>query len=632
MIPPRPSAETPTSRRSIIVAGGLLVLAGLVVYANSLSGAFVFDDLPTIVQNPSLRPPWSAGALLSPPASATAGGRPLVNVSLALNFAMGGMDVRGYHAVNLVIHMLAALALFGVVRRTLVRPLGGDAGLAALAIAVLWTVHPLQTESVTYVVQRAESLMGLFYLMTVYCFIRGAEYQEMDYAMAGAPAGGDPSAGASGAASGRWRRWYALSVAACLLGMASKEVMVSAPVIVLLYDRTFVAGSFREAWRRRRWVHAGLGATWLVLGYLVASLGGNRGGSTGAGHGVTFLGYALTQFPAVAGYLKLSVWPHPLVFDYGAEWVAHGVDVVPAAAVLALLAGGTLYGLKRRPVLGFAGAWFFAILAPSSLIPGPRQTMAEHRMYLALAVVVSLGVLAAYAWGGRRTLFAWFAVALGLGWLTVVRNGDYRNEASIWGDTVAKRPGNAWARINFGTNLLEAGRLGDATAQFEAAVRIGPGLAEAHNNLGNALAQSKRLPEALQEYRTALRLDPDSAAAHNNLGTLLARGGRLQEAMTEFQAALHLKPEYAKAHNNLGNALAQSKRLPEAVEQYEQALRTEPDMVEAHFSLGGVLLQLGRVDAAREQFEQTLRLRPDHANARAILDRLRPLPGSVDAR
>ena len=387
-------------RWRISLAGAAILLAALGAYHNSFSGPFVFDDLSSIVENPSLRPPWSAGALLSPPASATVGGRPLVNVSLALNFAMGGMDVRGYHAVNLVIHMLAALALFGVVRRTLVRPLGGDAGLAALAIAVLWTVHPLQTESVTYVVQRAESLMGLFYLMTVYCFIRGAEYQEMDYAMAGAPAGGDPSAGASGAASGRWRRWYALSVAACLLGMASKEVMVSAPVIVLLYDRTFVAGSFREAWRRRRWVHAGLGATWLVLGYLVASLGGNRGGSTGAGHGVTFLGYALTQFPAVAGYLKLSVWPHPLVFDYGAEWVAHGVDVVPAAAVLALLAGGTLYGLKRQPVLGFAGAWFFAILAPSSLIPGPRQTMAEHRMYLALAVVVSLGVLAGYAWGG----------------------------------------------------------------------------------------------------------------------------------------------------------------------------------------------------------------------------------------
>ena len=173
----------------------------------------------------------------------------MVNLSLAINYALGGMATWGYHALNLAIHILAGLTLFGVVRRTLLQPSlltrFGQAALSlALAVAVIWTIHPLQTEAVTYIAQRAESLMGLFYLLTVYCFIRGTESETPGI-------------------------WYKLSVAACLLGMASKEVMISAPLMVLLYDRTFVGGSFRQAWERRRPLYMGLFGTWLLLGYLV---------------------------------------------------------------------------------------------------------------------------------------------------------------------------------------------------------------------------------------------------------------------------------------------------------------------------------------------------------------------------
>ena len=197
--------------------------------------------------------------MLCPPSHGeTVSGRPVLNLSLALNYAVSGCDVRGYHVTNLAIHLAAALLLFGIVRRTLprFRGCGGGQQLArlqlatplALAIALLWAVHPLQTESVTYIVQRAESLMGLFYLLTLYCFLRGA-------------------------GSARAIFWYAGSVLACLLGMATKEVMVSAPLVVLLYDRTFLAGSFREAWRRRWAYYLALAATWLLLAWLVAQTG-----------------------------------------------------------------------------------------------------------------------------------------------------------------------------------------------------------------------------------------------------------------------------------------------------------------------------------------------------------------------
>ena len=645
------------SRWKIVLAGAAIVLAALAAYHNSFSGPFVFDDPASITENPTIRPPWSIPALLSPPVDATVGGRPLANLSLAINYAMGDTDVWGYHAVNLVIHMLAGLTLFGVVRRTLARPLPADATLLAFTVALLWTVHPLQTEAVTYTVQRTEALMGLCYLLTLYGFIRGVEYQEHHYATGGEGSGRDLADHPAGGVPARsHRRWFAFSITACLLGMASKEVMVSAPVIVLLYDRTFVAGSFREAWQRRRRVYLGLAATWLLLGYLVASVGGNRGGTTGAGSGASIGAYALTQFPAVMDYLWLALWPHPLVFDYGAEWVKDAVDVAPAAVGVILLVAGTLFALKRQPVLGFLGAWFLAILAPSSLIPGPRQTMAEHRMYLALAVVISLVVLGAYAWGGRRTVVAWFAVAIGLGWLTVSRNEDYRSELSIWGDTVAKRPENRWGQCNLGLALSDQGRpaealphferglklapddpgahndlglalakLGrrpEAVNQYEAALRLRPAFAEAHNNLGLALLELDRPDEALRHMETALRLRPGLPTVHFNMGKVLARMGRMEEAIARYKEAIQFNPRDAAACTNLGNVLARTGRISDAIGWYETAVQLAPNDAMAQYNLALALAQVGRASEAVDHFQADLRIRPDDAEARDKLMQL----------
>jgi hypothetical protein len=173
--------------------GSVIVLAALAVYYNSFSGPFVLDDPLAITENPTIR---HFGSALSPPIDSTAGGRPVVNLTFVLNYALGGMNVWGYHAFNLLVHMLAGLTLFGIVRRTLLeRPTSNveyptpksnqsphqirraifqglssaDTTLQALAVAVIWIVHPLQTEAVTYISQRAESLMGLFYLLTLYC-------------------------------------------------------------------------------------------------------------------------------------------------------------------------------------------------------------------------------------------------------------------------------------------------------------------------------------------------------------------------------------------------------------------------------------------------------------------------------
>jgi tetratricopeptide (TPR) repeat protein len=410
--------------------------------------------------------------------------------------------------------------------------------------------------------------------------------------------------------------------------MASKEVMVSAPLIVLLYDRTFLSGTFAKAWRQRWRLYLGLVATWIPLGYLVASTS-NRSGSAGFGTNVTWQAYGLTQLRAIALYLKLSIWPDPLVFDYGTS-LAHSFGEVAASAfIVAVLLVGTLVALRRWPTLGFVGAWFLVMLAPTtSVMPVVTQTMAEHRMYLPLAGVVALGVVGAFVLekrlfskppGSVLACLSAGSVVLLLAHLTMQRNQTYHSGLAIWNDTVAKCPNNSRAQNNLGEALLDAGQVSDAIGHYEQALRIQPDYAEAHNNLGNALVKEGKFRDAIGHYEQALRIQPDLADAHYNLGVALEQDGRLQDAIEHYKQVLRIEPDSADAHNNLGNALFQMGNVQEAIGHYEQAVRIQPDSAGAHYNLGSALGRAGRLQEAIEQYRQALQIKPDYAEAHCNL-------------
>ncbi len=613
--------------RSRIAAMAVIVLAGLAAYANSLAGPFTFDDAGSILENASIHHLWPPGPALHPPFAGgqTVGGRPVLNLSLALNYAVSGTGVWSYHVLNVLVHIAAGLVLFGIVRRTMLLKGGEPKAVSdnlnsaatplAFAIALLWTVHPLQTEAVTYVIQRAESLMGLFYLLTLYGFIRGVEGNES-----------------------RQRAWFCFSVVCCLLGMATKEVMVSAPVLVFLYDRTFVAGSFRRAWAERRGIHVALASTWLLLAALMAGTH-NRGGSVGFGNGVPWWEYTLTQFPALGRYLALSVWPRPLVFDYGTVWIHRAGEVLPSAAFVLLLAGGTVWALRCRPVLGFLGCWFFLILAPtSSVVPGTTQMIVEHRMYLPLAAVLTalvLGlraVLGAIARRGPAVLVAW-AVCLPLASaaavLTARRNEIYRDDLTLWQDTVAKRPQAARPRSYLGAVLLTKGRPAEAMAEFQEASRLEPGNPQAHNGQGSIYLKAGRIPEAIAQYEKAVRAAPGYAEAEFNLGLALLTAGRAIEAMAHERAALQFRPEYADALNTLGNAQFKLGRPAEAVAAYEQAVALKPEEAQYRNNLGIALAHADRLRDAVDQLREAVRLRPGDAAFRSNLERVQAVLGAA---
>jgi len=452
-------------RRWVILLGGVL-LAGCLyaAYHNTFTVPYLLDDADSIEKNQTIR---SFATAFFPPTNSgiTVSGRPLLNLTLAINYQLGGTGLFGYHLGNLLIHFAAALSLFGVVHRTLRLPsmterYGKHATLLAWFSAALWALHPLQTESVTYIIQRAESLVGLCYLFTLYAFIRTIE---------------KPS-----------RIWPAITVIACLLGMAAKEVMATAPLILFLYDRTFVSGTFAESWKRRRPFYLTLAATWGMLLALVISSGG-RGTSVGYS-AVSWLDYLLTQGPGITTYLAHAFFPANLVFDYGAVVEMRPLVLAGGVLVVVTLLAVTMILLVKRPKADFLGAWFFLILAPtSSIIPVATQTLADHRMYLPLAaLVVGTAMLAyriakRYCWG----LFALLALVLGI--VTVQRNNSYKSCISIWEDTVQKVPDNARALNNLGSYYLVENRIDDAILRFSEALKFVPNYPIANCNLGRAL-------------------------------------------------------------------------------------------------------------------------------------------------
>ena len=508
-----------------LAAALLILVAGFAGYANSGTGVFVLDDEPAIAQNGNLEHLWPPAVAMSAPRDTTLAGRPVAALSFAVDHAVSGGSLRGYHTTNLLIHLAAALLVFGITRRTLRSPrlyetLGDAATPLGLVVALLFVVHPLQTASVTYLVQRVESLMGLFYLATLDCAIRALDTT--------AP---------------RRLRWTIGSVIACALGMATKEVMVTAPLIVALWDWTF-------AWDRtvrRAPLYGALAATWAILAVLVA--GGARASAVGFGFpGWPWWRYLMTQTEVVAHYFRLALVPTPLVLDY--EWppVASVRSIALPAIVMGGLVAATAWGLTRRAPAAFAGAWCFLILAPtSSVIPIVTEVAAEHRMYLPTAGVMALAVVGLFALGrrtmpaglaGRRRLaqvgaIAAAAVVIGFARLTYERNLDYQSYDRIWADTIAKRPRNARARNNYATSLLMQGRYAEAEPHLRIAVEARPDFAEAQANLGVALSARGRLDEGERYLQRAVELRPDFADAHRNLGETYALQHRPADAAAQ---------------------------------------------------------------------------------------------------
>ena len=576
----------------------LLVIIGAAAYSNSFNGPFIFDDEYSIVDNPHILHLWPLGKAMSAPPQATVAGRPIASLSLAVNYVISGYSVWSYHLFNLLVHILAGLTLYGIIRRTLLCErlkgrFGKYAAVVAWVAAAMWVAHPLQTESVTYIVQRTESLMGLFYLLTLYSAIRAME-------------------------SNKSLVWSVVSVVCCGLGMGTKEVMATAPALVLLYDRAFFAGSFTGALRRRWGLYSGLAATWVILAVLI--LPGPRSATAGFSFSYKPFDYALNQCIVILHYLRLAFWPKGLCLDYNQPMIKEWVKVLPPMTVIAVMLAVTVRGLICNRAWSYPAAWFFGVLSVTSSFIPIADLVFEHRMYLPLAGLTVLVVSTGYVLFERRSakrlgLILATAVICVLGLVTFRRNYDYRSAVSIWQAALNVVPNNSRAYKSLGGAYGRVGKYEDAIKACKEALRIKPLYAEAYYNLGDIYSKMGRYEEAAKCCEQAVKIKPDYAKAYNNLGFFYGKLGRDAEQIEAYKQSIKISPEYAKTYYNLGIAYSKGGRWQGAIEAFRQVLRIKPEDPEAYYSLGLAYNNVGRSEEAIESLKEAMRIKQDYAEA-----------------
>ena len=472
----------------------LLLGVGIVAFANGIGGQFVFDDFTSLIDDPQMHQVWPWGPIRE-------ANRWFGIWTLQWSYAAGGLDPRLYHLANIAIHIAAGLTLLDLIRRVLLLPalaprFGRFAAQIALATAAIWMVHPLQTQSVTYVVQRYESLMALCFLLTLYGTLRGAT-------------------------STRGWPWYVGAVVAAWLGSGTKEVMAACPLVLLLFDRCFLAAAWREVVRRRWALHlsVGLAAVWLVFSVRGTFVAGGASANAGFGYqGVSSWEYLRSQPAVLLHYLRLAFWPDTLVLDYGwpveqSAWRIYGLG-----AVIVALVGLSLLALARWPRLGFLGLSFFLVLAPTSSILPIADVAFEHRMYLPLAAVVTFAVLAVW-WlierlplndlqqgllgGGMLTL-----VVLALAARTIARNDDYCHPDRLWAKNIVAAPhhGRPYRLLAF--HLRRVGRTSEAKAALEQSLAREPDDHKTWVEYGSLFFGERDYDQALSHFRRAIAVEP----------------------------------------------------------------------------------------------------------------------------
>ena len=629
------------SRRLLFAS--IIAAAVVAVYANSLAAPFIFDDEDAIVSNPAIR---SLSGAFSQPRNTPLAGRPIVGFTFALNYAASGLDAPAYRATNVAIHIGCALLLFAIIRRTLALPVWSDSvrtggPTIAFVSALLWAVHPLTTDAVTYITQRTESLMALLYLGTLYASLRAYTSQR------------------SGV-------WSSAAIGACALGMGCKESMATAPIVVALFDRVFLFPSWREAAASRWRLYAGLALTCVVLAVQVVSA--PRSGSAGFEAGISRWMYLLNQAVIIVRYLRLTFWPVDLVITYGQPSSYSFLDVFPQATLLAVLILAAIAAFRWVPALAFLGAWFFVTIAPaSSIVPIATEVGAERRMYLPLMAIV-VGVVAPMYRAMRQTSIAvaiFVLLGAALGALTIQRNSEYHNWLTLARTTLERWPSDTAqaavggelarlrrdedalpylrtgarsdvrARYNLGIALYNLGRYDEAIRELEVLVRDHPMREEApwaHRLIGHAHARLRRWPDAVAHLRTALSMTPADAEArrllvdtYNTYGVELAETQRFDQAISEFRNALEIDDRNASARYNLATALFDSERLAESFTHAQQAVALNPQNADAHHLMGKLLALRGQVAESVVSLEAAVKLNPDDPLIREDLERVRKL-------
>lgn len=619
--------------REALLAAAALALILLTLWQGALDADFVLDDHPVIVEQ--------EGHMLGPEGVARAleGERPVAGLTFVLDARLRGMSPRGWHWSNLLIHLAAALTLFELVRRStsvvLDRSgLGTTSGRPALAVAfvtsLVWAMHPVQTEVVSYVVQRSEALAALFTFLTLFWLVIAFE-------------------------RGRTLVWTLLAVVTTCLALGSKASAICLPPILLLLDWGVLEGDLKSAIRRRWPLHLTvwcLGLTYAASELLFGDLlNATPDQAVGVGLGVrgqTAITYLLAQFEAVPVYLGMIVWPRELLIDRLDQTGTWSIAVLPGMGfILVWIAVGTAGLLRHRWWGALMLMAILAIMPTSSFIP-VSDVIVEHRLYLPLAALAVLLVGGLYGllimtknrgftpgWLPPALVCLVFAAILSLSAIRVhARNLDYASPENLWAQAMEADSGSLRARINYSSELLRQGRAGEALPIIEEVISISPSNLQARINAGIALVAMDQPVAALEHLQIAEETYAGHPSMHAALGDARRALGDLDSAEQHFRRVIDRQPSDARTRLVLANVLQEQGRPDEAMACQERAigiLRVGTDrelLYSALMNRGSSAFRLERWREAADYYREAM----DVASSSEQRERIMPYHDAAVAR
>ena len=579
----------------------LICVVGILVYSNTLESTFHFDDQTSILHNAAIRN-------LSDPKTIFyySPSRFLTYLSFALNYAVGDVGVTGYHIVNLAIHLLAGLMVWLLVRQVLRTPALKESNYASassllpLIAGLIFVAHPVQTQAVTYIVQRAASMATLFYLLSLYFYGEGRRRQVAN--------------------ASRWAAagCYAAALIAAILAGFSKETALTVPFAIVLYEIFF----FTKA-RKTNWVIVGLASVVvLLIPLFLVSRGLVSLTIPGA---VPAAQYLLTQPRVWLTYLRLLILPINQNLDYDFALSRTLLDLSTLLSVAALagiaFAGSKLFRTSR--VLSFGIFWFILTLLPeSSVLPLP-DVIYEHRVYLPM---VGISLFAAFAlqrithrWGTNGVAALVIGIVGALGLTAFERNKVWSNEVTLWQDVIKKSPGKARGYLNLGRAYDDLGMYKQAQTYYDLAQAIDPGYADTYASRANMLVHQGLVDAAITECNRALEhssgLGLQLARIYLNRGTAYLMKNLADSAYTDLTRALSYDPGLEQAYFNRAIALVRKSEFQRAIDDYSRSLALEPKKSNAFNNRGVILRDMGRLDEALVDFNNALRFKPDFPEA-----------------
>ena len=588
----------------------LLAIVVILIYADTLTAPFIFDDLINILNNPHIRvPALSLENLAWAGFNSPEGRRPVANISFALNYYFNGFNLVGYHVVNILIHTACGIFLYLLAKATLQTPALGSRyekfGWIPFLTAFIWMVHPLQTQSVTYIVQRMNSMAAMFYVLSMLFYVKFRMSQ---------------------ASRAKWSL-FAGCVITAILAFGTKEITATLPLFIILYEWYFFQ-ELSAQWAKRNFFVLG-GVILLFIIIALVYLDYNPVAKILRGYRVrdfTPFQRVLTESRVVIFYISLLLWPNPSRLNLDHDFALSYSLLNPAATLIAI---ATIIGLivfafliaRKEPLLSFSIIWFFGNLMIESSIIG-LELVFEHRNYLPTMFVVLAIVSLAFRYL-KHALPAAIALSL-VGALfcvwTFERNKVWADEITLYRDSAAKSPAKARPQNNLGAALSRQDRFEEAIEQYQLALKIKPEYSDAHYNLGYALAKTGKLDEGLSHFREAVRIEPNRVKYLNNLGVALVLKSNYSEAIDHLQTALKINPSDADLHNNLGLAFKKQGEPDAAMQHFSKAVALDPQHVSALINRGVMLMDRGQLEAARKHFVRALEIRPGYMEARLNLE------------